>query len=101
MEKHTLTKLQADLLGTPALAGVEVDVVVLEGSENCFPYFPDVPVARDVYYQGVRLGGGAICAYKMCRGMILWKRRGVLMFENAVAGWLTRFEEVIWLKIVR
>ena len=58
MEKHTLTKLQADLLGTPALAGVEVDVVVLEGSENCFPYFPDVPVARDVYYQGVRLGGG-------------------------------------------
>ena len=56
MEKHTLTKLQADKLGTPALAGVEVDVVVLEDSEKYHP-FPDVLVARDVYYLGVRLGG--------------------------------------------
>lgn len=56
MIKHVLTENQAYRLGIPSLVGSEVQVILYEKHEKPTE-LANVPIARDVFYNGRRIGG--------------------------------------------
>lgn len=56
MIKHILTKEQARRLAAPHLDGKEVDVTLKPENEK-HPLDKNVRVAKDIYLDGVRIGG--------------------------------------------